>query len=89
MKKILFILFLLPVLVAGQKCIKGNCKNGKGTYIWHDGMKYVGEWKDGNQNGQGTFTDAIGNKYVGEWKDGNQNGQGTYIWACGSKYVGE
>ena len=88
MKKILFLLFLIPTLIAGQKCIKGNCTNGQGTCTYSYG-KYVGEWKDGDKNGQGVFTYSNGNKYVGEWKDGDKNGQGTFAWADGAKYVGE
>ena len=73
----------------GKGCIKGDCENGQGSYIYDSGSKYVGEWKDGNWNGQGTFTWPIGSKYVGEWKDGNRNGQGTFTYADGRKYVGE
>ena len=28
--------------------------NGQGTYIWSDGRKYVGQFKDGKKHGQGT-----------------------------------
>lgn len=70
-------------------CIKGDCKNGQGTYTYESGRKYVGEYKDGKYNGQGTYTYANGAKYVGEYKDGKKNGQGTYTYASGSKYVGE
>ncbi len=31
----------------GQKCVKGNCKNGQGTCTHVNGDKYVGEWNDG------------------------------------------
>jgi len=70
-------------------CIKGDCENGQGTYIYDSGSKYVGEWKDGKLNGQGTMTWANGDKYVGEWKDGKKNGQGTLTYPSGGKYVGE
>jgi len=71
-------------------CIQGNCNNGKGTYTWPSGNKYVGEFKNGNLNGQGTKTWATGGKYVGEWKNGDQHGKGTEIWPNnGGKYVGE
>ena len=36
-------------------CISGDCENGQGTYIWNDGEKYTGEWKNGVRHGQGTF----------------------------------
>jgi hypothetical protein len=25
-------------------------------YLWENGTKYMGEWKDGGKHGQGTFT---------------------------------
>ncbi len=35
----------------------GELRDGKeyghGTFIWHDGSKYVGEMKDGQRNGHG------------------------------------
>ena len=66
-------------------CIKGDCKNGQGTYMFGSGIVYVGEFKDGSSNGQGTYTYTNGDKYVGEFKDGNWHGQGTWIWADGNK----
>ena len=59
-----------------------------GTYIWDNGDKYVGEWKDDKQHGQGTLTYADGNKYVGEYKDGKRHGQGTFTFADGGKEIG-
>ena len=44
--------------------------NCYGTFIFPDGAKYVGEFKDGKPHGQGTMTSSDGTKYVGEFKDG-------------------
>ena len=44
---------------------------GYEEYIFPNGEKYLGEWKDGKQNGQGTFTSFDGRKGVGEYKEGN------------------
>ena len=88
MKKLLLVLLALPLIGFGQ-CISGDCDNGYGTYIYDDGNKYVGEWKDGKRNGQGTYTSARGNKYVGEWKDDKKHGLATNTFANGNKYVGE
>jgi|TARA_B110001454_G_scaffold82620_1_gene79386 hypothetical protein len=63
--------------------------HGQGTYIWTDGRKYVGEWKDGKFNGQGTFTYTDGSTYVGEHTDWERTGQGTFTSSDGEKYVGE
>ena len=54
-----------------------------------NGVKYVGEWKDGKRHGQGAYTYASSAKYVGEWKDGKKHGQGAYTYASGARYVGE
>ena len=60
-------------------------------YLWENGTKYMGEWKDGKKQGQGTFTYGKGkwegDKYEGEFKVGYRNGQGTYTWSDGDKYV--
>ena len=93
MKKILFLLFLIPTLIAGQKCIKGDCKNGQGVMIWSSGAKYVGEFKYGKAWGQGTFKFGKGkfegNIYDGQVKDNYFDGQGTYTWSSGDKFIGK
>ena len=48
----------------------GDCKNGYGVWVYSDGARYEGNFKNGKKNGQGTYTFADGTKYVGEWKDG-------------------
>ena len=70
-------------------CISGNCYGGKGTYLFANGEKYVGDFKNGKYDGYGEITFVNGQKYVGEWKNDKQNGQGTYTWPDGQKYVGE
>ncbi len=78
----------------------GNCYSGWGTYFYSNGLKYVGEWKNGKWHGQGTMTYSDGQKYVGEWKNGQRytgstsyaNSQkyvGTLNYTDGGKYVGE
>ena len=94
MKKLLLILLCVPLIGWGQgKCISGDCENGYGTFIFDDGTKYVGEFKDGKRHGQGTCTygkgKLEGSKYIGEWKDGKKDGEGTYTFPSGNTYVGE
>ena len=69
----------------GQK--NGN-KNGKGTFTWFDGKKYVGEWNDDEFDGQGTFIFPESAKYVTELKDGEYHGQGMATMSFGT-YVGK
>jgi hypothetical protein len=60
-----------------------------GVYEWPDGMKYVGQFKDGKRNGQGTFSFPSGEKYVGQYRDDKRNGQGINTYPRGEKYVGQ
>ena len=69
--------------------IKEEYGEGRGTFTYPDGRKYVGDWKNGKFHGQGTYTFSNGRKYVGEYKDGKKNGQGTFTFPNGWKYVGE
>ena len=71
----------LPACQGSDSSRWSNCV---GTYIAHNGSKYVGEFKDSKYNGQGTFTHADGNKYVGQYKDDKRNGQGTEYASNGS-----
>ena len=99
------VLLLISTQSWGQEtgCISGNCVNGQGTYVFTNGMKYVGEWKDGDRHGQGTeyyvlmpaigdgvseLAAHVGKNYVGEWKDNKYHGQGTLTFHD-RKYVGE
>ena len=43
-------------------------RDGKGTYIFANGDKYVGEWKKGKKHGQGIFTYISGKIEEGVWK---------------------
>jgi len=90
MKNILII--TIPILLF-TSLLYGQTKKTGVLYLWKNGTKYMGEWKDGKKHGQGTFTYGKGKwegeKYVGEFKDGYRNGQGTYTWSNGRKYEGE
>ena len=61
----------------------------KETYIFKNGDKYVGQFKDGKFHGKGTYIFKNENKYVGDFKNGKFHGKGTYIFTNGDKYVGE
>tara|TARA_Y100000814_G_C12344828_1_gene405372 strand:- start:122 stop:2014 length:1893 start_codon:yes stop_codon:yes gene_type:complete len=60
-----------------------------GTYIWNDGAKYVGEYKNNLHHGHGTYTWPIGDKYIGEFLEGRRHGHGYQYQANGNTYIGE
>jgi len=54
----------------------GEWKNSrwhKGTMLYKDGSKYVGEWKDFKYHGMGILTDKNGNSYEGLFVDGSKD----------------
>mgnify|MGYP006206877457 CR=1 FL=1 len=53
------------------------------------GLRYEGDWKDGQRTGQGDFTMRDGTRYTGGWLNGKQEGQGTQVFANGSRYEGQ
>lgn len=60
---LLFVIFTIGQTHTG--CVSGNCKDGKGTYVFQDGATYVGEFKNGIMEGFGKLTDRYGNVYTG------------------------
>ena len=66
---------LISVLLLSSPLFGQSKKSGL-LYIWENGSRYVGEWKDGKKHGQGTYIsgkgEGEGDKYVGEWKDGER-----------------
>ena len=65
-----FFFLFLSTSVFANECISGDCVNGYGTYVWDNGDKYVGEWKNNLFEGQGTYTFANGTAQKGIWKNG-------------------
>lgn len=64
-------------------CISGDCENGEGTYVYADGSKYIGGFKDGAADGEGICYYSTGNKYTGGWKKNTFHGNGTMYFANG------
>ena len=50
--------------------------NGGGIFVWPDGRKYKGQYKDDKKEGYGFFEWPDGKKYRGNWNNGKQDGEG-------------
>lgn len=70
-------------------CVTGDCKNGNGIYVFKNGDRYEGDFKNGLKHGQGNYTAHNGDSYQGTYKDGLRHGCGNYQWANGAFYIGE
>lgn len=93
-----FTLIVTPVVAiyifnpfGNNKCVRGNCEDGYGVYIYNSGMKYEGEWKNGKKYGKGTLTYPDGTKYEGKWENNRMHGFGikTSPVFRAYKYIGE
>lgn len=89
----LMILTLLAVLTlpesAISSCVKGNCFNGYGTFVYPNRDKYIGDFQDGKPHGKGIIYFANGNKYIGHWVQEFREGEGKFIFIEGHEYFGQ
>jgi hypothetical protein len=66
-----------------QDCNKNYCREGKGIYVYGDGSRWVGEFKDGTPEGQGTCYYVNGDKFVGRFEKHAPQGEGTMYYKNG------
>ena len=59
------------------------------VFMWADGRRYEGEWKNNKMHGKGSFTWADGRIYVGEYVDDKKSGYGEFTWPDGRCYKGD
>ena len=92
------LILLLTVVVGSVAAGSPPCRKAYQAETWTNcvgekkfanGLKYVGEFRNGAPNGRGTYTFPSGAKYVGEFKNGKYDGQGTLTLPSGTQYVGE
>lgn len=94
MRKSIFTIIALTFLwnagvLSAQNCIEGNCENGEGTLILENGIKYVGQFKDGKYDGIGVcYWPNGGGRYEGEWKDNLPHGKGSRLLSTGKRQAG-
>jgi hypothetical protein len=69
--------------------LENGKKVGRCTYLWPDGQRYVGDWRDDLQDGVGEWTSAQGDRYVGEYRFGKREGKGVMTYANRMEYDGE
>jgi type VI secretion system secreted protein VgrG len=49
------IILVFSLDIFSDECISGKCTNGVGTYLYSNGTKYVGSFKNGKLHGKGTL----------------------------------
>lgn len=79
---------LIFSLQLAAQCTTGDCKNGKGTYVFPSGAKYSGDFRNGECHGVGVCFYTDGSKYSGEWRDRYPEGKGTKTYKDGTKRTG-
>ena len=71
-----------------KSCIKGDCKDGYGTFESKN-QKYIGYFIDSKAHGLGTLVYKDGSKYSGKFIKGKFNGNGIFTKANGETYQGQ
>ncbi len=69
-------------------CMQGDCQNGFGSYIFNDGAKYTGPFRNGLPEGRGTVVYPSGERYEGFLSKGTFEGMGTYFIPNGTRMTG-
>jgi hypothetical protein len=85
----IFLSLLINPCYAQTGCTIGDCENGKGRFIFDNGDKYIGEFKNSLPHGRGAYYNKDGSTYKGPFLEGKRQGYGTFVWANGEKYIGE
>ena len=49
-------------------------RDGDGSYIWPDGSRYDGQWRNDKANGKGELKHADGDVYRGDWVNDKAEG---------------
>lgn len=70
------------------QCLEGDCANGRGTYRFASGARYVGQFKDGKSDGIGVCYWPDGSRYEGEWRQGLPHGKGAKSLSLGKLQTG-
>ncbi|MFK7937168.1 MAG: caspase family protein [Saprospiraceae bacterium] len=79
---------LFATFTLSAQCVSGDCKNGKGIYVYPSGARYVGHFQNGEIHGIGTCTYSDGTVYRGNWQNRYPEGRGTKVYANGMERTG-
>lgn len=85
---LLTFLGLCSFSLLSAQCTAGDCDNGQGTYVYQNGSKYVGDFKNKKAHGYGELFYSDGRTYVGEWVAHKFEGKGVYTTKEGKIYQG-
>lgn len=83
-----FVLVLVNVVTVQAQCVSGDCRNGRGIFVYPSGAKYIGDFKDGEIHGIGVCYYTDGSKYQGEWRHRFPHGKGTRTYTDGHQHTG-
>jgi hypothetical protein len=85
---LLTFLGLCSFTLLSAQCTVGDCDNGQGTYVYKNGSKYVGDFKNKKAHGYGELFYNDGRTYAGEWASHKFDGKGIYTTKDGKIYQG-
>lgn len=68
--------------------LEAGRKVGQGTYVWLDGQRYQGEWRNDQPDGEGEWSSPKGDVYTGGFRAGKRVGQGRMVYADKTEYNG-
>ncbi len=74
---------------ADNACIQGDCDNGEGTYLYANGDKYTGHFKNQKRDGAGLFEYVNGDRFTGNFSSDQKQGHGEYRFKNGDIFSGE
>ena len=85
---LLTFLGLCSFSLLSAQCTIGDCDNGQGTYVYKNGSKYVGDFKNKKAHGYGELFYSDGRTYTGQWVAHKFEGKGIYTTKDGKVYQG-
>ncbi len=79
------VLFFSLSTTGAAQCLQGECVNGKGSFRYESGSRYIGEFKNGEKHGAGVFIWLDGREYAGEFVNDMAHGAGVLTLPDGRK----